>query len=221
MYYHTNAPFKHCLNAVLRPFVLWNKIFALPEFSANSPVKIIEQDPQEMRYLPIKCWQNSRIMPWTRGWIHTLLRSRIFLKVAQTKWRSVARRFPNLAICPTVQQEQHRFVSQPFSFNLSDFTESKWAHIIDLVPQGAVVYVYYGRDEDLRQLQDMNIDMKGRVLLVRAGKNSYAEKVGDFYFFLNKTKNLVELLRIWFVLSFLWDLFIKLFAIHGLKMAGC
>ncbi|XP_060762416.1 transferrin receptor 1a [Neoarius graeffei] len=44
--------------------------------------------------------------------------------------------------------------------------------------QGAIVYAYYGRDEDLRQLQDY-IDVKGRVLLVRAGKNSYAEKVAN------------------------------------------
>lgn len=41
------------------------------------------------------------------------------------------------------------------------------------------MYANYGRDEDLTQLQDYNTDVKGRVLLVRAGKNSYAEKVGD------------------------------------------
>lgn len=47
-----------------------------------------------------------------------------------------------------------------------------------LVSQGAVLYAYYGREDDLTNLQDLNIDMNGRVLLVRAGKNSYAEKVG-------------------------------------------
>ncbi|XP_058274138.1 transferrin receptor protein 1-like isoform X2 [Hemibagrus wyckioides] len=45
--------------------------------------------------------------------------------------------------------------------------------------QGAVLYVHYGRDEDLRHLQDLSIDMSGRVLLVRAGKISYAEKVAN------------------------------------------
>lgn len=46
--------------------------------------------------------------------------------------------------------------------------------------QGAVLYAYYGREDDLRQLQDIGMDMRGRVLLVRVGKNSYAEKVGDY-----------------------------------------
>ncbi|XP_017351000.1 transferrin receptor protein 1 [Ictalurus punctatus] len=45
--------------------------------------------------------------------------------------------------------------------------------------QGAVLYAYYGREDDLTNLQDLNIDMNGRVLLVRAGKNSYAEKVAN------------------------------------------
>ncbi|XP_053083462.1 transferrin receptor protein 1 isoform X2 [Pangasianodon hypophthalmus] len=45
--------------------------------------------------------------------------------------------------------------------------------------QGAALYAYYGREDDLRTLQDIGIDMKERVLLVRAGKNSYAEKVAN------------------------------------------
>ncbi|XP_027014062.2 transferrin receptor 1a [Tachysurus fulvidraco] len=45
--------------------------------------------------------------------------------------------------------------------------------------QGAVLYVHYGRDDDLRSLQDLGIDTNGRVLLVRAGKISYAEKVAN------------------------------------------
>lgn len=51
---------------------------------------------------------------------------------------------------------------------------------MDLLPQGAVLYMHYGRDDDLRRLQDSGIDMSGRVFLVRAGKISYAEKVGDY-----------------------------------------
>ncbi|MCJ8745246.1 hypothetical protein PDJAM_G00128070 [Pangasius djambal] len=45
--------------------------------------------------------------------------------------------------------------------------------------QGAALYAYYGREDDFRTLQDFGIDMKERVLLVRAGKNSYAEKVAN------------------------------------------
>ncbi|TTN01735.1 Transferrin receptor protein 1 [Bagarius yarrelli] len=43
----------------------------------------------------------------------------------------------------------------------------------------AVLYAYYGQEDDLRRLQDIGVDLKGRVLLVRAGKNSYAEKVAN------------------------------------------
>ncbi|KAK3513435.1 hypothetical protein QTP70_014262, partial [Hemibagrus guttatus] len=45
--------------------------------------------------------------------------------------------------------------------------------------KGAVLYAFYGRDDDLRHLQDVNVDISGRVLLVRAGKISYAEKVAN------------------------------------------
>ncbi|KAL3988137.1 glutamate dehydrogenase (NAD(P)+) [Sarotherodon galilaeus] len=45
--------------------------------------------------------------------------------------------------------------------------------------RGAVLYAHYGQEEDLKQLKDMNIDMNGRVMLVRAGKISFAEKVAN------------------------------------------
>ncbi|KAL7850974.1 hypothetical protein AOLI_G00213300 [Acnodon oligacanthus] len=45
--------------------------------------------------------------------------------------------------------------------------------------QGAALYAYYGQMDDLRRLQDLNIDLTGRVLLVRAGKISPAEKVAN------------------------------------------
>ncbi|XP_028284343.1 transferrin receptor protein 1-like [Parambassis ranga] len=44
---------------------------------------------------------------------------------------------------------------------------------------GAVLYAYYGRESDLRSLRDKNVDMNGRVMLVRAGKISFAEKVAN------------------------------------------
>lgn len=46
--------------------------------------------------------------------------------------------------------------------------------------QGAVLYAYYGQEEDFMLLRDKNINLNGRVMLVRAGRNSFAEKVGGF-----------------------------------------
>lgn len=68
------------------------------------------------------------------------------------------------------------------AFNLYDFTQYRRAYAIDPISQGGILYAYYGREDDLRTLQDLGIDMKDRVLLIRAGKNSYAEKVGGFLF---------------------------------------
>ncbi|XP_013768555.1 transferrin receptor protein 1-like [Pundamilia nyererei] len=45
--------------------------------------------------------------------------------------------------------------------------------------RGAVLYAHYGQEDDLRQLKDMNIDMNNRVMLVRAGRISFAEKVAN------------------------------------------
>ncbi|XP_047445595.1 transferrin receptor protein 1-like isoform X2 [Mugil cephalus] len=44
---------------------------------------------------------------------------------------------------------------------------------------GAVLYGHYGREADFRLLRDKNIDINGRVMLIRAGRNSFAEKVAN------------------------------------------
>lgn len=44
--------------------------------------------------------------------------------------------------------------------------------------QGAVLYAFYGEESHFKQLQDMDVNMNGRVMLVNAGKISFAEKVG-------------------------------------------
>lgn len=44
--------------------------------------------------------------------------------------------------------------------------------------QGAVLYAFYGEESHFNQLRDMGVNMSGRVILVRAGKISFAEKVG-------------------------------------------
>ncbi|KAM9322781.1 transferrin receptor protein 1-like [Pholidichthys leucotaenia] len=45
--------------------------------------------------------------------------------------------------------------------------------------RGALLYANYGEEQDFRQLRDKNINMQGRVMLVRAGKISFAEKVAN------------------------------------------
>ncbi|XP_061654709.1 transferrin receptor 1a isoform X2 [Phyllopteryx taeniolatus] len=45
--------------------------------------------------------------------------------------------------------------------------------------KGAVLYAYYGQESDFRMLRDRNINMSGRVMLIRAGKISFAEKVAN------------------------------------------
>uniref|UniRef100_A0AAV2JUZ5 Transferrin receptor protein 1 n=1 Tax=Knipowitschia caucasica TaxID=637954 RepID=A0AAV2JUZ5_KNICA len=44
---------------------------------------------------------------------------------------------------------------------------------------GAVLYAHYGRESDFSLLRDKNINMNGRVMLVRAGLINFAEKVAN------------------------------------------
>ncbi|KAM6989589.1 transferrin receptor protein 1-like [Tautogolabrus adspersus] len=44
---------------------------------------------------------------------------------------------------------------------------------------GAVLYAYYGQENDFKILQERSIDMNGRVMLIRAGRISLAEKVAN------------------------------------------
>ncbi|CAK6952118.1 transferrin receptor protein 1-like [Scomber scombrus] len=44
---------------------------------------------------------------------------------------------------------------------------------------GAILYAFYGQENDFRMLRDRNIDLSGRVILVRAGRISFAEKVAN------------------------------------------
>nr|XP_019961267.1 PREDICTED: transferrin receptor protein 1 [Paralichthys olivaceus] len=45
--------------------------------------------------------------------------------------------------------------------------------------KGTVVYAHYGQENDLMRLKDSNVNLSGKVLLVRAGHISYAEKVAN------------------------------------------
>ena len=43
--------------------------------------------------------------------------------------------------------------------------------------QGQVVYANYGRKEDLEELQKKKVELKNKVVLLRAGRLSFAEQV--------------------------------------------
>lgn len=93
--------------------------------SVNSPVSVIRQDLQETRNSALKCGKNSLILAWSLGLIHTLWRSISILQKEPTQWCSIIKHFLNLAIWPTVQMEQHRFVFKQFycifSLNISSW----------------------------------------------------------------------------------------------------
>ncbi|KAM3866059.1 transferrin receptor protein 1-like [Diretmus argenteus] len=44
---------------------------------------------------------------------------------------------------------------------------------------GPVLYAYYGQEQDFKLLQNMKMNLNGRVILVRAGRISFAEKVAN------------------------------------------
>ncbi|XP_044076872.1 transferrin receptor 1a isoform X2 [Siniperca chuatsi] len=45
--------------------------------------------------------------------------------------------------------------------------------------QGSILYAFYGQENDFMLLRDKNINLSGKVILVRAGKISFAEKVAN------------------------------------------
>uniref|UniRef100_A0A8C1XI06 Transferrin receptor protein 1 n=1 Tax=Cyprinus carpio TaxID=7962 RepID=A0A8C1XI06_CYPCA len=66
-----------------------------------------------------------------------------------------------------------------FRGNVVETTEGYLAYSAIKTVQGAALYAHYGRAEDFRRLQDRNIDVNGKVVLVRAGLLSFAEKVAN------------------------------------------
>uniref|UniRef100_A0A9J7Y2X5 Transferrin receptor protein 1 n=1 Tax=Cyprinus carpio carpio TaxID=630221 RepID=A0A9J7Y2X5_CYPCA len=64
-----------------------------------------------------------------------------------------------------------------FRGNVVETTEGYLAY--SAIKTGAALYAHYGRAEDFRRLQDRNIDVNGKVVLVRAGLLSFAEKVAN------------------------------------------
>uniref|UniRef100_A0A673JSC6 Transferrin receptor protein 1 n=1 Tax=Sinocyclocheilus rhinocerous TaxID=307959 RepID=A0A673JSC6_9TELE len=64
-----------------------------------------------------------------------------------------------------------------FRGNVVGTTEGYLAY--SALKTGAALYAHYGRAEDFRRLQEQNVDINGKVVLVRAGLLSYAEKVAN------------------------------------------
>ncbi|KAI4904695.1 hypothetical protein NFI96_027265 [Prochilodus magdalenae] len=96
------------------------------------------------------------------------------------------RRFKDYGMNPWTDEHFIRVQDPPTSgfnkvtFKDQEFTESGFlSYSATGTAQGAVLYAYYGQLDDLRRLQDLSIDLSGRVLLVRAGKISSSEKVAN------------------------------------------
>ncbi|XP_073704892.1 transferrin receptor 1a [Garra rufa] len=66
-----------------------------------------------------------------------------------------------------------------FRGNVVGTTEGYLAYSAVKEVQGAALYAHYGRAEDFRRLQELNVDVNGKVVLVRAGLLSFAEKVAN------------------------------------------
>lgn len=66
-----------------------------------------------------------------------------------------------------------------FRGNIVGTTEGYLAYSALKTVQGAALYAHYGRAEDFRRLQELNVDINGKVVLVRAGLSCFAEKVAN------------------------------------------
>uniref|UniRef100_A0A452IDG9 Transferrin receptor protein 1 n=1 Tax=Gopherus agassizii TaxID=38772 RepID=A0A452IDG9_9SAUR len=60
-----------------------------------------------------------------------------------------------------------------------EITDGYVAYSAKAMATGKLVYANYGRTEDFQELNKMNIPINGSVVLVRAGKISFAEKVAN------------------------------------------
>ncbi|XP_066508360.1 transferrin receptor protein 1-like [Hoplias malabaricus] len=70
--------------------------------------------------------------------------------------------------------------SNRVTFRGAEFKESGYlAYSETGAVNGSVLYGYYGREEDFKTLKDLNINLKGRIVLLRAGIISFAEKVAN------------------------------------------
>lgn len=66
-----------------------------------------------------------------------------------------------------------------FRNNVVGTTEGYLAYSAIKTAQGAALYAHYGRAEDFRRLQEVRVNVSEKVVLVRAGLLSYAEKVAN------------------------------------------
>ncbi|KAI7810117.1 transferrin receptor 1a [Triplophysa rosa] len=66
-----------------------------------------------------------------------------------------------------------------FRGNAVGSTEGFLAYSAARTAEGPALYAHYGRSEDFRRLEDLKVDVNGKVVLVRAGKIGFAEKVAN------------------------------------------
>lgn len=66
-----------------------------------------------------------------------------------------------------------------FRDNAVGTTKGYLAYSAVATVQGAALYAHYGRAEDFRRLQELSVDVNGKVVLIRAGLLSFAEKVAN------------------------------------------
>ncbi|XP_056599785.1 transferrin receptor 1a [Triplophysa dalaica] len=66
-----------------------------------------------------------------------------------------------------------------FRGNAVGSTEGFLAYSAARTAEGPALYAHYGRPEDFRRLEDMKVNVNGTVVLVRAGKIGFAEKVAN------------------------------------------
>ncbi|CAM4596082.1 unnamed protein product [Leuciscus chuanchicus] len=66
-----------------------------------------------------------------------------------------------------------------FRGNAVGTTEGYLAYSAVATVEGTALYAHYGRAEDFRRLRELDVDMNGKVVLIRAGLLSFAEKVAN------------------------------------------
>ncbi|XP_067310451.1 transferrin receptor 1a [Pseudorasbora parva] len=66
-----------------------------------------------------------------------------------------------------------------FRGNVVGTTEGYLAYSAVTTAQGTALYAHYGRAEDFQLLREQNVDVNGKVVLVRAGLLSFSEKVAN------------------------------------------
>ncbi|KAM9440015.1 transferrin receptor protein 1-like isoform 1-T2 [Clarias gariepinus] len=98
----------------------------------------------------------------------------------------VWKKFTNFGMTPWTDSHFVRIHDRPTKgfntvmFRNKTFSEQGYlAYSPTGTAKGAVLYAHYGQRGDFKSLQDLNISSEGKIVLIRAGKISFAEKVAN------------------------------------------